>query len=75
MSAYLNDESEIEASRAPLLDHLVELRQRLIICAWAVMAAFVGCFFISQDIYLFLVRPFEVASAFSSAKAQPGPLD
>jgi sec-independent protein translocase protein TatC len=75
LSAYLNDESEIEASRAPLLDHLVELRQRLIICAWAVMAAFVGCFFISQDIYLFLVRPFEVASAFSSAKAQPGPID
>ena len=26
------DEREIEASRAPLLDHLIELRKRLIIC-------------------------------------------
>ncbi|HQN50543.1 MAG TPA: hypothetical protein PK913_05720, partial [Phenylobacterium sp.] len=28
----MSDEDEIEASRAPLLEHLVELRQRLIIC-------------------------------------------
>ncbi|MCY4430695.1 MAG: twin-arginine translocase subunit TatC [Rhodospirillales bacterium] len=51
------DESEIEASRAPLIDHLIELRDRL---KWAVVAFFV-CFVIAyvfaEDIYAFLVRP------------------
>ena len=36
MSAY-GDEHEIEASRAPLLDHLVELRSRLIVCSAAMV--------------------------------------
>ena len=69
------DETEIEASRAPLLSHLAELRSRLIVCAAAVLVGFVGCFFFSQDIYLFLVRPFEMASALSSQKVKPGPFD
>lgn len=69
------DELDIEASRAPLLSHLEELRTRLIICAAAVVLGFVACFFISQDIYLFLVRPFEMASALSQQKIKPGPLD
>ena len=51
------DEAEIEASRAPLIDHLIELRDRL---KWAVIAFFV-CFVIAyvfaEDIYAFLVRP------------------
>lgn len=51
------DEAEIEASRAPLIDHLIELRDRL---KWAVVAFFV-CFVIAyvfaEDIYSFLVRP------------------
>ncbi len=37
-------EEEIEASRAPLLDHLVELRKRLIICSLALVAGFLVCF-------------------------------
>ncbi len=69
------DESEIEGSRAPLLSHLAELRSRLIICAAAILIGFVGCFFFSQDIYLFLVRPFEMASALSGQKVKPGPFD
>ena len=32
-----SDEAEIEASRAPLMEHLVELRQRLITCAVALV--------------------------------------
>jgi len=51
------DEAEIEASRAPLIDHLIELRDRL---KWAVVAFFV-CFVVAyifaEDIYAFLVRP------------------
>jgi sec-independent protein translocase protein TatC len=57
------DEAEIEASRAPLLDHLVELRQRLIICAAALVAGFILCFVFSKEVYLLLLRPFTLASA------------
>jgi sec-independent protein translocase protein TatC len=34
------DEDEIEQSAAPLLEHLIELRRRLI---WAILAFFVAC--------------------------------
>jgi sec-independent protein translocase protein TatC len=57
------DEAEIEASRAPLLDHLVELRQRLIVCAVALLVGFVFCFAFSKEIYLLLLRPFTLAAA------------
>jgi sec-independent protein translocase protein TatC len=52
------DEKEIEASKAPLLEHLIELRSRLIkaIAAFAVM--FVVCFFFAKQIYNVLVWPF-----------------
>lgn len=55
------DESEIEASRAPLMSHLIELRQRIIVSMIALVLAFLVCFFFSQDIYVFLLHPFEVA--------------
>lgn len=57
------EEDEVEASRAPLLDHLKELRRRLI---WAVAAIFVGfvvCFIFAEPIYNFLLVPFENAAA------------
>ena len=50
----MSDENEIEASRAPLMTHLVELRTRLIICVAAIAIAFIGCFVFSQDVYIFL---------------------
>lgn len=54
-------DEEIEASRAPLLDHLIELRTRLIICVAAIAIAFGVCFAFVKPIFLFLVRPFTVA--------------
>ena len=63
MSAVLDEEGDIEASRAPLMDHLVELRQRLVICIAVVVVTFLVCFFFSQQIYLALLRPFVVAGA------------
>lgn len=62
MNAYDPDESEIEASRAPLLDHLIELRKRLIISVAALVVGFAVCFGFSKDIYLFLLHPFEIAA-------------
>jgi sec-independent protein translocase protein TatC len=55
-------DDEIEASRAPLLDHLVELRSRLIVCVAAIGVGFAVCFYFSTQIYTFLTHPFDVAS-------------
>jgi sec-independent protein translocase protein TatC len=52
---------EIEASKAPLLDHLVELRQRLIYSLLATAGAFVVCFAFADHIYNFLVWPYQWA--------------
>lgn len=51
-------EDEIEASRAPLLDHLIELRSRLVKAVIAIMIAFAVCFFFSKEIFNFLVEPY-----------------
>lgn len=49
---------EVEASRAPLLEHLTELRSRLIISLAALGIAALACFFVAQPIYDFLLAPF-----------------
>jgi len=73
VSDYDPDEAEIEASRAPLLDHLVELRKRLIICVAAVVVGFIVCFGFATPIYQFLLHPFEMAARlFAAEKAGHG---
>jgi len=57
-----HDEHEIEASRAPLLDHLIELRKRLIVCVAAIAIGFAVCFGFAAQIYLLLLHPFEIAA-------------
>ncbi|GAF67494.1 unnamed protein product [marine sediment metagenome] len=52
----------IDASKAPLLDHLVELRQRLIWSLVAVGAAFAVCFAFANEIYNILVLPYQWAT-------------
>jgi sec-independent protein translocase protein TatC len=73
------DEAEIEASRAPLMDHLIELRQRLIVCAGALVVGFLGCFAFAENIYLFLLKPFAVGASLVAAQkaggATRGPFD
>ncbi|MCZ8087034.1 MAG: twin-arginine translocase subunit TatC [Brevundimonas sp.] len=64
MSRTDRDEAEIEASRAPLMDHLIELRGRLIVCVVAFVLGFILCFAFSEPIYIFLVKPFAAAAAF-----------
>ncbi len=52
-----NKESYIEDSRAPLVSHLIELRDRL---KWAVVFFFISfcfCYYFATDIYNFLVNP------------------
>ncbi len=67
------DDDEIEASRAPLLDHLVELRSRLIVCAIALFAAFVLCFFFAQQIFIVMLHPYTVAQAMQAIRSKAPP--
>ena len=54
----MSEEDDIEASRAPLIEHLIELRQRLIWALIALALAFSICFYFAQDIYNLLIFPY-----------------
>jgi sec-independent protein translocase protein TatC len=54
-----DDEKEIEATKAPLMEHLIELRERLIKALVAFVLTFFVCFFFAGDIYNILIFPFE----------------
>jgi sec-independent protein translocase protein TatC len=49
---------DIEATKAPLMDHLIELRSRLIKAIAAFGIAFVACFFFAKTIYNVLTLPY-----------------
>ncbi|MGN6496648.1 MAG: twin-arginine translocase subunit TatC [Tsuneonella sp.] len=49
--------SDLDETQAPLLDHLIELRARLVRAFLALMVAFFVCFYFAQDIIAFLVHP------------------
>lgn len=51
------DEAAMEASSAPLIEHLAELRDRLIRSVVAFMIAMVACFAVADPILTFLVEP------------------
>jgi sec-independent protein translocase protein TatC len=51
------DEDEIDGSRAPLIDHLIELRRRLIWSFVALGGAFFVCLYFAKLIFAFLVQP------------------
>lgn len=48
---------DVDDKTMPLLDHLIELRQRLFYSAVAFVVAFVVCFYFAKPIYGFLVQP------------------
>lgn len=47
--------------RMPLLEHLRELRARLIVCMWTVLVTVVGSFFFANEIFAFLAAPMNAA--------------
>jgi sec-independent protein translocase protein TatC len=49
---------DIEATKAPLIEHLIELRSRLIKSAVAFSIMLVGCFFFAKGIYNVLTWPY-----------------
>jgi sec-independent protein translocase protein TatC len=52
-----DDHEPADEKKMPLLDHLIELRRRLIYCIIAFVVLFLGCFHFAQDIFDFLIRP------------------
>ncbi len=50
-------DSQLDDNKMPLLDHLVELRVRLIRGFIALIVIFFACYYFSEQIYAFLVQP------------------
>jgi len=61
-------QEDIEASKAPLMDHLIELRSRLIKALVAFAVMFAGCFFFAKQIYNVLVQPFVWVAGIENSK-------
>ena len=51
-------DADIEATKAPLMDHIIELRTRLIRALIAFILMFLVCFFFAKDLYNILVIPY-----------------
>ncbi len=52
---------DLDDTKAPLLDHLIELRKRLVRAVAALAVAFGVCLYFADDIFGFLVRPLTMA--------------
>jgi sec-independent protein translocase protein TatC len=50
-------EEDVDSSKAPLLDHLIELRRRLLWSFATFITAFFACFAFAEPIFAFLVQP------------------
>lgn len=55
----MSEDDDIEASKAPLIEHIRELRARLLKSVAAILVCFVVCFFFANDIFNLLVVPYE----------------
>jgi sec-independent protein translocase protein TatC len=55
-------DADIEATKAPLIEHLMELRERLIRALLAFLVMFIIAFFFAKDIYNLLLIPYTQAA-------------
>ena len=56
------DQKDIDATKAPLMEHLIELRRRLIWSLGAIAIAFAVCFYFSRPLYNLLLWPYRLAA-------------
>ncbi len=69
----IETEDEVDASRAPLMDHLLELRSRLIKCVLALVLGCIVCIPFLKQIIQGLMLPFERALVrFNAAQIEKG---
>ncbi len=57
---------DIEATKAPLIEHLIELRSRLIKSLAAFFVMFILCFAMAKQIYNILIFPYVLAAGDAS---------
>ena len=57
-----SDQEDIDATKAPLIEHLIELRKRLMWSLAAIFVAFLVCFWFAKPIYNLLLWPYRVAA-------------
>lgn len=64
-------DADIEDSKAPLLDHLVELRKRLMHSILFLAAGFVVCYYFSDTVYQVLAQPlFDACQSYTTEAHQ-----
>ncbi|MET3560443.1 sec-independent protein translocase protein TatC [Bartonella japonica] len=61
---------EVDASMASLLEHLIELRQRIVATLIVFLIAFIICFFIKDYILTFLIWPYQWAMKISGGNPE-----
>jgi sec-independent protein translocase protein TatC len=61
LAAPQDEDEELKGSEAPLLDHLIELRKRLIRSIIVLLLLLIACFFVAEPIYNVLVEPYRQA--------------
>jgi len=57
----MSDNSEIEDSTAPLMEHIIEFRNRLVYSVVTLLVVFILCYLISEELFAFLVKPLVLA--------------
>lgn len=57
-----SDQEDIDATKAPLIEHLIELRKRLMWSLAAIFVAFLVCFWFAKPIYNLLLWPYRLAA-------------
>ncbi|MEL7430172.1 MAG: twin-arginine translocase subunit TatC [Pseudomonadota bacterium] len=62
-----NDEN-VEESSAPLIEHLIELRQRLMYALIAIVILFLICFYFANEIFNILVIPYQQGAGSSDVR-------
>lgn len=58
----MSEEDDLDATKAPLIEHLIELRRRLMWALAATFVAFLVCFWFAKPIYNILLWPYRVAA-------------
>jgi sec-independent protein translocase protein TatC len=65
-----SEQDEIDKSSAPLMEHLIELRSRLMWSLGGFFIAFLVCFFFAKQLFNLLVVPFQWAVAWAGLANQ-----
>ena len=72
MATRTPDDAQVDQAKMPLLEHLAELRRRLLYSMVAFLVCFFFCFYFANDLFNFLVAPLEKVLRARGEAGQPG---